>query len=85
MLFATYAKSFKSGGVNLNGVPSGTNGTPLLAAATVKPEDINHFEIGLKTQFLDRRATFNLSGFWTDIRNFQANVTNGQLGVLRGL
>jgi iron complex outermembrane receptor protein len=84
MLFATYAKSFKSGGVNLNGVPSGTNGTPLLAAATVKPEDINHFEIGLKTQFLDRRATFNLSGFWTDIRNFQANVTNGQLGVLRG-
>lgn len=84
MLFATYAKSFKSGGVNLNGVPNDAAGAPLLAAATVKPEDIDHFELGLKTQFLDRRATVNISGFWTNIRNFQANVTNGQLGVLRG-
>ena len=84
MAFATYAKTFKSGGVNLNGVPSDANGNPLLAAATVKPEDVDHFELGLKTQFLDRRATFNINGFWSNIRNFQANVTNGQLGVLRG-
>ena len=82
--FATYAKTFKSGGVNLNGVPSDANGNPLLAAATVRPEKVDHFEIGLKTQFLDRRATLNVSGFWTDIKDFQANVTNGQLGVLRG-
>src|SRR3546814_17010392 len=37
-----------------------------------------------KTEFWDRRATFNLSAFRTDIRNFQANVNNGQFGVLRG-
>ncbi len=82
--YATYAKTFKSGGVNLNGVPSDANGNPLLAAATVRPEKVDHFEIGLKTQFLDRKATLNLTGFWTEIRDFQANVTNGQLGVLRG-
>lgn len=82
--YATFAKTFKSGGVNLNGVPSDAAGNPLLAAATVRPEKVDHFEIGLKTQFLDRRATLNLSGFWTEIRDFQANVTNGQLGVLRG-
>lgn len=82
--YATYAKTFKSGGVNLNGVPSDAAGNPLLAAATVRPEKVDHFEIGLKTQFMDRRATLNLSGFWTEIRDFQANVTNGQLGVLRG-
>ncbi len=82
--YATYARTFKSGGVNLNGVPSDAAGNPLLAAATVRPEKVDHFEIGLKTQFLDRRATLNLSGFWTEIRDFQANVTNGQLGVLRG-
>lgn len=84
MAFATYSKTFKSGGVNLNGVPSDANGNPLLAAATVKPENVNHFELGLKTQLWDRNITFNINGFWTDIRNFQANVTNGQLGVLRG-
>jgi iron complex outermembrane receptor protein len=29
-------------------------------------------------------ATFNLSIFRTDIKNYQANVNNGQFGVLRG-
>lgn len=84
LAYATYARTFKSGGVNLNGVPSDANGVPILAAGTVRPETVDHFEIGLKTQFWDRRATLNLTGFWTSIDDFQANVQNGQLGVLRG-
>ena len=83
-LFATAAHSFKSGGINLNGVPADVAGNPILAAGTVRPETVNHYEVGIKTQFLDRRATFNLTGFWSDIANYQAVVTNGQLGVLRG-
>lgn len=84
LAYATYAKSFKSGGINQNGVPTDAQNNPILAAATVKPEDVDHYEAGLKTQFWDRRATFNLSIFRTDIRNYQANVNNGQFGVLRG-
>jgi len=84
LAFATYSKTFKSGGINLNGVPSDAAGNPLLAAGTVKPESVKHFEAGIKAQFWDRKATFNLSAFRTDIGNFQALVTNGQLGVLRG-
>lgn len=83
-VYATYARSFKSGGVNLNGVPADASGAPILSAATVRPEEVDHFEIGLKTQFADRRVTFNLTGFWTDVSDYQAVVTNGQLGVLRG-
>jgi iron complex outermembrane receptor protein len=56
-IYATYAKSFKSGGINLNGVPADASGNPLLAAATVKPESVHHLEAGIKTQFLERRAT----------------------------
>ncbi|WCT75243.1 TonB-dependent receptor [Sphingomonas naphthae] len=82
--YATYARSFKTGGINLNGVPADNNGAPIQAAATIKPEKVNHFEVGIKTQFWDRRATFNLTGFWTDIRDFQANVSNGQFGTVRG-
>ena len=82
--YATYARSFKSGGINLNGVPADAAGVPIAAAATVDPETTDHFEVGLKTQFLDRRATLNLTGFWTDVSDYQAVVTNGQLGVLRG-
>jgi iron complex outermembrane receptor protein len=84
LAYATYAKTFKSGGINLNGVPSDAAGNPLLAAGTVKPESLGHYEFGLKTQFWDRKATFNLSAYRTDIDDFQALVSNGQLGVLRG-
>lgn len=82
--YATYAKTFKTGGINLSGVPNDAAGNPLLAAGTVKPEKVDHFELGLKTQFWDRRVTLNLAGFWTEIRDYQATVNNGQLGVLRG-
>jgi iron complex outermembrane recepter protein len=84
LAYATYAKSFKSGGINLAGLPLDAANNPILGAATVKPEKVDHFEVGLKTQFLDRRATLNLAGFWTGIKDYQATVTNGQLGVLRG-
>ncbi|WP_174296362.1 TonB-dependent receptor, partial [Sphingomonas bacterium] len=82
--YATFARSYKSGGINLSGLPLDVNNQPFLSTATVKPEKVNHFELGLKTQFLDRRATLNLAGFWTDIYDYQATVTNGQLGLLRG-
>ena len=84
LVYATYAKSFKSGGINLNGVPTDGAGVPLLAAATVRPEAVNHFEAGIKTQFWHRQATLNLAVFRTDIGDYQALVSNGQLGVLRG-
>ncbi len=82
--YATYARSYKSGGINLSGLPLDLSNNPILSAATVKPEKVNHYELGLKTQFLDRRLTLNLAGFWTEISDYQATVTNGQLGVLRG-
>jgi iron complex outermembrane recepter protein len=84
LAYATYARSFKSGGINLSGLPLDAANIPIASAATVKPEKVDHFEVGLKTQFLDRRATLNIAGFWTEIGDYQATVTNGQLGVLRG-
>lgn len=84
-LFATYAKSFKTGGINLNGVPAdAVTGEPLLDLATIKPESVNHYEVGIKTQFLDRKVTFNIAAFRTDISNYQAQVSNFAIGVIRG-
>lgn len=84
LAYGTYAKSFKTIGINQNGLPTDANGVPIEAAGTIKPENVDHFEIGLKSRFWDRRATLNLAAFRTDIRDFQATVTNGQFGVLRG-
>ncbi|MBJ6121218.1 TonB-dependent receptor [Sphingomonas mollis] len=82
--YATYARSYKSGGINLSGLPLDAQNNPILSVATVRPEKVNHFELGLKTQFADRRATVNIAGFWTEIEDYQATVTNNQVGVLRG-
>ena len=82
--YATYAKSFKTVGINQNGLPLNADNTPNLDASTVRPESVNHYEIGVKSQFWDRRATFNVSVFRTDIKDFQATVNGGQFGTVRG-
>lgn len=82
--YATYARSFKSGGINLSGLPLDANRQPITAVETVKPEKVNHYEIGLKSQWLDNRLTANLAGFWTVIDDYQATVTNSQANVIRG-
>ncbi len=81
--YATYATSFKSVGLNLNGLPTDALGRPILSTATVRPEDVRHIELGLKTEPFDR-ATANLSIYNTGIKDFQAQVVNADVGVLRG-
>jgi iron complex outermembrane receptor protein len=75
LVYATYARGNKSGGLNLTNIPTG-------AVAAVKPEKVDNFEVGLKSQFLNRRVTANLAGFWTEVSDYQAAVTNiNALGV----
>jgi iron complex outermembrane receptor protein len=85
LTYASYARSFKTGGITLNGVPTDTaTGLPLLGTERVRPEEVNSYELGIKSQFLERRATLNLAAFRTDVRDFQATVNNGQVSVIRG-
>jgi iron complex outermembrane receptor protein len=81
--YATYATGFKSVGLNLNGVPTDAANQPVLAAATVKPEDVHNFEVGVKTEPF-RGVTANIALYNTEIKDFQAQVTNGGVGVIRG-
>jgi iron complex outermembrane receptor protein len=83
LLYGTYAHTFKSGGLNLNGVPV-VNGVVQTQLAQIAPEKVDHFEIGVKSQFWDRRVTFNVTGFWTDIKDYQAIVNNSSTSTLRG-
>ena len=81
--YATYATGKKSIGVNLGGVPTDNAGNPILSAATVKPEDTRHIEVGIKTEpFEGVRA--NVAYFNTTIEDYQTQVVNAQVGVLRG-
>jgi iron complex outermembrane receptor protein len=64
-------------------LPTDVAGNPILSAATVKPEDVRHVEIGVKTRPTPR-TTANFTLYKTDIRDFQAQVVNASVGVLRG-
>jgi iron complex outermembrane recepter protein len=81
--YATYATGFKSVGLNLNGVPTDALGRPVLSAAIVRPEDVTHVEFGLKTEPF-HGATANVTVYDTEIKDFQAQVVNADVGVLRG-
>jgi iron complex outermembrane receptor protein len=81
--YATVATGFKSVGLNLNGLPTDASNEPILATATVRPEHVRHLEVGLKTEPL-QGVTANLTLFQTGIRDFQAQVVNADVGVLRG-
>jgi iron complex outermembrane recepter protein len=81
--YATYATTYKPIGLNLSGVPTDALGRPALEVATVKPERERHLEAGLKTEPAPG-ITANVTLFDTNIRDYQANVVNAQVGVLRG-
>ncbi|MBP6625059.1 MAG: TonB-dependent receptor, partial [Chitinophagaceae bacterium] len=80
--YATYAKSYKPVGLNVAGLPT-ISGQPALDLAVIKPEDVNHYEVGVKTSPL-KNSILNLTLFNTEIKDFQTNVQAAELGVNRG-
>jgi iron complex outermembrane receptor protein len=66
-IYASYSTGFKSGGFQY--APFN-----LAAANTVfEPEDIKTYEIGLKSEFLDRHLRLNIAGFHYDYKNLQVS------------
>jgi iron complex outermembrane receptor protein len=84
LFYATYAHTFKSFGINLNGVPNGADGLPRIDVAAIKPERVYHYEVGVKSSFFDGKAVLNLAAFRTDIRDFQVLVNSGAVSTTRG-
>lgn len=80
--FATYAISYKPVGINVGGLPT-ANGEVLLDLARVKPEAVNHKEIGLKSS-PSRNSILNLTLYQTDIKDYQTLVQTPEPGVNRG-
>lgn len=80
--FATYARSYKPVGVNVGGIPTDANG-PIIALAEIKPEEVNHFEVGVKTSPFNR-TILNVTLYNTDIKNFQTLVQSPDVSLNRG-
>lgn len=83
MLYATASRGFKSGGWNVDNItdPAITNFNQL----RFLDESIWNYEGGIKSQFLDRKITFNLSAFYqkySDIQTPQLTPVLGGGGAL---
>lgn len=63
LLYASVTTGFKAGGIALGG-----------CANTYDPEELTAYEAGLKTFFADRRVRLNVSAFYYEYENLQANI-----------
>lgn len=80
--FATYAITYKPVGINVGGLPT-SRGEVLLDLARVKPESVDHKEIGIKSS-PNRNSILNLTFYQTDIKDYQTLVQTPEPGVNRG-
>jgi iron complex outermembrane receptor protein len=71
MGYVSYSQGYKTGGWTTRL----TN--PLPTAPTFDPETATTWEVGLKSQWLERRLQLNLALFTTDYRNIQLNFQEG--------
>jgi len=81
--YGTFSTAYKPVGVNVGGLPTTSTGAADLSLAVVKPEYVQHYELGVKTRPF-KGALVNVSAFNTDIKDYQTNVQSPQLGVNRG-
>ncbi len=61
--YASYSEGFKSGGYNVGGLQ-----------APFDPEEITDYEIGVKTDLLNRRLRLNVAAFLYDYTDLQSTV-----------
>lgn len=72
MAYASYNRGFKSGSFQPDSFPP----------KILQPETVDAFEVGLKTDLADRKVRINVSAFYYNYTNLQANqIIQGQLYV----
>lgn len=69
MAYASYTRGFKSGAYAVSTINP--------ALQPVEPETIDAFEVGLRTDLLNRRLRLNLSGYYYDYRDIQVSLVTG--------
>ena len=80
LIYATYSSGFKSGGFN------GNNSNTTSQLRPYKPEELEAYEIGLKSTLFDNTLQLNASTFFYDYKNKQETErTITPVGAISGL
>lgn len=76
LAYASYASGYKSGGLNMSGLPLDAQNRPVVATAVIEDEKNSTIELGLKSTLLGGRATLNLAAYRTVVEDYQANIVS---------
>lgn len=71
MVYGSFSKGYKSGGWTTRVT------APVKAIPTFQPEEAETFEVGVKSQLLDRRLQLNIAGFTTRYKDIQLLAQRG--------
>ena len=72
MFYASHSTGYRSGGPGVDRqAPNAPTNPGYTQITTFLPESIKNYEVGVKSQFFDRRFTFNLAGFYQDYKDYQ--------------
>lgn len=81
LTYASFSHGAKSGGINPAVPPSVAGGLPATTTLFIESERANDYELGIKSQWLDKHVRLNADLFWTDVDNYQATST----GIVNGV
>lgn len=76
MVYASYAQGFKAGGFDEQ------NGTLDPAAMSFEPEEVDSYELGLKSAWFDRSMQLNAAIFRNEYDNLQVSTFDGVINFL---
>jgi iron complex outermembrane receptor protein len=76
LVYFRFSQAYRGGGINGGGFGGGVS--------TYDPEKVNSYEVGLKSEWLDRRLTANFTAFYYDYKDLQV-VTLGPAGNLNNI
>lgn len=77
MAYASYSRGYRSGTYN------GLAYQDISQVYFLNPEQVNAYEVGFKSRFLDNRVQLNLAGFYYDYKNQQIAQIIGATSFLR--
>ncbi len=91
MVYAGYSRGYKAGGFNVDRsgfavTPATTSSASLnVGQLAFAPEFTDSYEIGLKSTLFGGSTTFNVTGFYQQISDYQLNAFNGFNFITRNI
>ena len=91
MSYVSYSRGYKAGGFNFNRPTTSLSFTPTAATLSISnstyfaPETVDAYEVGIKSQWLNRTLTLNGAVFDQTYHNFQLNAFLGTSFVVESI